>query len=109
VKNNFNMMLPLGIIVWCVVLSFVSMLNVCLYRVEDNQTLELDGAINENPLPQFEKGKGPLTYQCPISHENLHFLDNMLNLRMTSFLFFHVHVYPWECVVMCSFNSSARR
>lgn len=43
------MMLPLGIIVWCVVLSFVSMLNVCLYRVEDNQTMELDGVVNEDP------------------------------------------------------------
>lgn len=43
------MMLPLVIIVWCVVLSFVSMLNVCLYRVEDNQTMELDGVVNEDP------------------------------------------------------------
>jgi hypothetical protein len=25
------------------------MLNLCLYRVEDNQTVELNGVVNEDP------------------------------------------------------------
>jgi hypothetical protein len=46
----------------CVVLSFISVLNACLYCVDDNQSVEPEGAISKYPKQIFDEGKCPLTY-----------------------------------------------
>jgi hypothetical protein len=62
VKNNFIKMLPLVVNISCNILSFISMLNACLYHIDNNHLVELERAISEDPKQQFNKGKYLLTY-----------------------------------------------
>jgi hypothetical protein len=59
---------------WCTVLLFSpSVLNACLNHVDNEQFVVFEGGAGEDPEQLFSKVKCPLTYRCPISHENLHF------------------------------------
>jgi hypothetical protein len=47
---------------WCTVLLFSSVLNACLYRVDNKQFVDPEGGASEDHEQQVDEGKCHLTY-----------------------------------------------